>query len=59
MHAAGAQLDLNRQGYQAFNMDTIEFLVAETMDGKLDLQDSYVYDKGAPAAQHSVAAMGT
>jgi hypothetical protein len=27
--------------------DKIEFLVAETIDGKLDLHDSFVFDEGA------------
>eukprot|EP00197_Chlamydomonas_leiostraca_P009956 CAMPEP_0202875840 /NCGR_PEP_ID=MMETSP1391-20130828/28020_1 /ASSEMBLY_ACC=CAM_ASM_000867 /TAXON_ID=1034604 /ORGANISM="Chlamydomonas leiostraca, Strain SAG 11-49" /LENGTH=396 /DNA_ID=CAMNT_0049557585 /DNA_START=38 /DNA_END=1229 /DNA_ORIENTATION=- len=44
---AGSQLDLNRQGYQAFLMGNVEFLVAETQDGKLDLRDAYVFDTGA------------
>jgi hypothetical protein len=26
--------------------DKIEFLVAETIDGKLDLHDSFVFDEG-------------
>jgi len=43
----GSQLSLNRQGYQAFEMDQLELLVAETADGKLDLADSYVFDAGA------------
>ncbi|KAF5838119.1 hypothetical protein DUNSADRAFT_3369 [Dunaliella salina] len=42
----GAQVALNRQGYQAFQMGKIEFLVAETPDGKIDLKDSFIFDEG-------------
>ncbi|GAX79553.1 hypothetical protein CEUSTIGMA_g6994.t1 [Chlamydomonas eustigma] len=41
-----AQPTLNRQGYQAFKMDGVDFLVAETADGQLDLADTFYYDSG-------------
>ncbi|KXZ43510.1 hypothetical protein GPECTOR_88g453 [Gonium pectorale] len=43
-----ADLDANRQGFQAFALDggDVELLVAETLDGRLALADSYVGVKG-------------
>lgn len=41
------ELSENRQGYQSFAMDGLEFMVAETADGKLDLADSYIFDSVA------------
>ncbi|KAG1674729.1 hypothetical protein FOA52_013564 [Chlamydomonas sp. UWO 241] len=40
-----AQLTLDQQGYQAFQMDGVDFLVAETPDGRINLSDAYYFDK--------------
>jgi hypothetical protein len=45
--AEPSKIALNRQGFQAFEMNNgMEFLVAETTDGKLDLQVSTAHTAG-------------
>lgn len=49
-----AELLPGRPGYRSFQLEGAEFLIAETSDGKLDLQDSFVSTDVQAASSSSV-----
>jgi hypothetical protein len=47
---AAPEVDARRQGYRSFQLESCEFLVAETPEGLLDLSDAFIVDAHAQSS---------